>query len=385
MTTADEAPEFLPFSRPSMGDAEVAAVEAVLRSGWITTGARCKELEEQWCACVQSRSALCVTSATAGMHLTLLALRIGPGDEVITPSMTWVSTVNMITLLGATPVFADVDHETLMVTRDTVEPLVTERTKCIVPVHFAGAALELAPLRSLAEEHGIPLVEDAAHSIGTHYDGRAVGADGTSIFSLHPIKNITSGEGGVICSNDLQLAERVRRLRFHGLGMDAFERASSGGARESEVLEPGFKYNLPDINAAIGSVQLTRLGEFVQRRTALAELYLERLADLDELRPLGLPTWAQRHAWHLFIVRLDSARMSRDEFRAALEECGIGTGIHFRAAHEHRFYRERTRVRREELPATEWNSARVLSLPLFPEMTDGDVKRVVQAAREILA
>ncbi len=387
-TRPDSAPterSFLPFSRPSMGPAEFAAVESVLRSGWITTGPRCKELEDAWSAEVRSLSAVSLTSATAGMHLTLLALGVGRGDEVITPSMTWVSTVNMIVLLGATPVFADVDRETLMVSRETVEPLVNERTKCIVPVHFAGAALDLAPLRALAKERGIALIEDAAHAIGTRYGDEPVGSGGTSIFSLHPIKNITTGEGGIVCSDDIELAERVRRLRFHGLGMDTFGRESWGRAPQSEVLEPGFKYNLPDINAAIGVVQLARLEDFVQRRTELAARYLERLEDVDELVPLGMPAWPQRHAWHLFIVRLVDARLSRDEFMTAFKERGIGTGIHFRAVHTHRFYREHASVPHGDLSATEWNSERMLSLPLFPDMRLEDVDRVVDAAREILA
>ena len=379
------SPDFLPFSRPSMSDAEITAVADVLRSGWITTGPKCRELEEKCNQLVGCKHSVAVTSATAAMHIALHAYGIGAGDEVITPSMTWVSTVNLITLLGATPVFADVDRDTLMVTRQSVEPLITPRTKLIVPVHYAGASLDLDPLRALARERGIPLLEDAAHAIGTRYKGEAIGKTGTVIFSLHPIKNVTSGEGGILSTDDAQYAERIRRLRFHGLGSDTYGREAQGRAPQSEVLEPGFKYNLPDMNAVVGLVQMTRLEQFIQRRTELANAYLERFASLPAVLPLSRPTWNQRHAWHLFIVRVDQERtgMKREEFMAALKERGIGTGIHFRAAHEHKFYRERAQFRRAPLPNSEWNSARVLSLPLFPDMGIQDVDRVVKAIREV--
>jgi UDP-4-amino-4-deoxy-L-arabinose-oxoglutarate aminotransferase len=381
------AQEFLPFSRPTLGREEIDAVAEVLHSGWITTGPRCTELEEAWCRAVGAEHAISLTSATAGMHLALLAHGVGPGDEVITPSMTWVSTVNLITLLGATPVFADVDRETLMVTRGSIEPLIGERTRWIVPVHYAGAALDLNPLRALAREHDLGLLEDAAHAAGTQHEGVPVGNRGTAIFSLHPIKNVTSGEGGIVCTDQPELADRIRRLRFHGLGADTYGREASGRSPQSEVLEPGFKYNLPDVNAAIGVVQMRRLEEFVQRREQLAHLYLELLQDVEELRPLGRPAWSQRHAWHLFIVRLDIERagMSREEFMQALKEKGIGTGIHFRAVHQHRWYREHPEFVRGPLVNTDWNSERLLSLPLFPGMELSDVERVVRASCEILA
>jgi len=377
---------FLGFSRPCLGEAEIAAVADVLRSGWITTGPVCRRFEEECGRLLDARASVALTSATAGMHVLLHALGIGPGDEVITPSLTWVSTVNLITLVGATPVFADVDRDTLMVTRETVEPLIGPRTRLIVPVHYAGAALDLDPLRSLAAERGVLLIEDAAHAIGTHYRGVPVGGTGTAVFSLHPIKNITTGEGGVVCTEDLELAERVRRLRFHGLGADAYDRDSQGRAPQSEVIEPGFKYNLPDMNAALGVVQLQRLEEFIAKRAELAAAYQERLAEVAGVLPLALPSWPQRHAWHLFIVRVDTDRVgiTRDEFMLALKERGIGTGIHFRAVHEHRYYRQGLQTPRSPLPNTEWNSQRVVSLPLFPGMTVADVDRVTRAIAQVL-
>ncbi len=356
----------------------------VLESGWITTGSGCAEFEQRFAEYTRSRHAVALTSATAGMHLLLHALGIGPGDEVITPSMTWVSTVNLIVLMGAEPVFVDVDRDTLMTTADRVEQALTDRTKLIVPVHYAGAALDLDPLRALASRHHIPLVEDAAHSAGTRYKNASIGASGTAIFSFHPIKNLTTGEGGMVCTDDADLAAEIRRLRFHGLGLDAFQRETQGRAPQAEVLEPGFKYNLPDMNAVLGTSQLARLDAMNARRAALAERYAERLAGIHGVLPLGLPDYEMTHAWHLYIVRIDpaAAGIDRDAFMAAMKERGIGTGLHFRAAHRHRYYQSMRP--RHGLENTDWNSDRVCSLPLFPEMTFDDLERVVAAIRSVV-
>ena len=376
---------FLPFSKPSITESEIAAVGDVLRSGWITTGAKCTELEQRVCEATGARHAVALTSATAGMQVALHALGIGPGDEVITPSLTWVSTINLITLCGATPVFADVDRDNLMITADTVAPLITERTRLIIPVHYAGAAAELDPLRQLASKHSIPLIEDAAHAIGTQYLGRHIGLDGTVIFSFHPIKNITTGEGGMFCTDDAALADRIRRLKFHGLGADAFDRQGQGRAPQAEVQEPGYKFNLPDMNAVLGIGQLARLDQMNARRAELAQLYLSKLADVDGILPLSTPASTTRHAWHLFIVRLvaDKAGLDRDSFMAELKARGIGSGLHFKAAHLQKYYREHYR-HPYSLPNTEWNSQRICSLPLFPDMRDEDVTRVVDAIKAIL-
>lgn len=379
--------QFLPFSRPSISEEEIQQVAEVLRSGWITTGPKGAAFEEAFCSYCNAGGAVALASATAGMHLLLVALGIGPGDEVITPSMTWVSTVNLITLAGATPVFADIDRDTLMVSAETVAPLITERTKLIVPVHFAGASVDMEPLRQLAANKGIRLVEDAAHAVGTLYKGEKIGERGTSIFSFHPIKNMTCGEGGMFCSDEPELVERIRRLKFHGLGVDAFDRNMQGRAPQAEVLEPGFKYNLTDIAAVLGLSQLQRLEGFIEKRTLLAGRYLELLADVEGVLPLAIPPYPMRHAWHLFIIRLDTERagMDRDTFMAKLKEKNIGTGLHFKAAHVQKYYRETLRLTPGALPATEWNSERILSLPLFPEMTVEDVETVVAAIKEVLA
>lgn len=377
---------FLPFSKPSINSEDIAAVTQVLQSGWITTGAKSAEFESKFCDYTGSPQSVALTSATAGMHLLLKALGIGIGDEVITPSMTWVSTVNMIVLSGATPVFADVDRDTLMVTPETVESCLSKRTKLIIPVHFAGASVQLDRLRQIAATHHLHFVEDAAHALGTEYKGKRIGAQGTSIFSFHPIKNITTGEGGMLCSDDTDLIERIKRLKFHGLGMDSFDRITQGRLPQAEVIEPGYKYNFPDMLAALGISQLKRVHEFNERREALALLYLELLKEIDEIIPLKMPPEDTKHSWHLFIVRLDieQTAMTRDTFMAKLKENNIGTGLHFKGAHLHKYYRETMDIKTGTLPHTEWNSERMLSLPLFPDMTDTDVHRVVNTIKKVL-
>lgn len=378
--------EFLPFSRPSIGEKEIAAVEHVLRSGWLTTGPKAAEFEKAFCDYAGCGGAVALSSATAGMHLALESLGIGTSDQVITPSMTWVSTVNLIVLAGATPVFVDVDRDTLLVSPDTIEAALTDSTKLIIPVHFAGAPVDIEPIRKLAGDNNIFLVEDAAHALGTEYKGQRIGGRGTSIFSFHPIKNITTGEGGMFCSDDIELADCVRRLKFHGLGVDAYDRDMQGRSPQAEVLEPGYKYNMTDISAALGIAQLARVEQFNRRRAELAAMYRERLAQVDEIIPLREPSYPIKHAWHLFIVRLDTdkAGLSRDDFMRELKLRNIGTGLHFRAVHLQKYYRESMGMQRGMLPNTEWNSDRICSLPLFPDMMEEDVDCVVNAIKSVL-
>ena len=378
--------EFLPFSRPSITEADIDAVSEVLRSGWITTGAKNAEFEEKFCDYAGCAGAVALTSATAGMHLALKALGIGPGDEVITPSMTWVSTVNLIVLSGAVPVFADVDRETLMVTAESIQQRLSERTRLIIPVHFAGAPVDMTPVRKLAESRNIAIIEDAAHAAGTEYHGEKIGKRGTSIFSFHPIKNITSGEGGMFCSDDIDLVNRIRCLKFHGLGVDAYDRRTQGRSPQAQVLEPGFKYNLPDILAVLGICQLARIEAFNAKRTQLSLYYRERLSNIEEIQPLDIPNYPHKHSWHLFIIRLDidKSKLNRNDFMEALKKRNIGTGLHFQAVHRQKYYRETMKIPSDLLPDSEWNSDRICSLPLFPEMTHEDVNDVVNTIKEIL-
>lgn len=375
--------EFLPFSVPSMGEDEIAAVAEVLRSGWITTGPKCQQLESAFSQYVGAKHAIAVSSATGGMHVTLMALGIGAGDEVITPSQTWVSTLNVITLLGAEPVMIDVDRDTLMVQPAEVEAAITPKTKAIIPVHYAGAPADLTALREIATRHNIPLIEDAAHAVGTRFGDHMVGAQGTAIFSFHAIKNMTCAEGGMVVTDDDELADKVRCFKFHGLAVDAFDRQALGRKPQAEVVAPGYKYNLADINAAIALVQLEKLPAMNARRQQLVARYLQALQG-SPLLPLKVPAYPHQHAWHLFMVRVDESLcgIDRNTMMEKLKEHGIGTGLHFRAAHTQKYYREK--YPDLSLPNTEWNSASLMTLPLFPDMQDSDVDRVVKALSDIL-
>ena len=376
--------EFLPFTKPAINEDDIQAVTDVLRSGWITNGPQNAALEQGICDYTGNQYGVALSSATAAMHILLKAMNIGPGDEVVTPSMTWVSIVNMIVLAGATPVFAEIDQDTMLVTPETLKAAITPRTKLIVPVHFAGAALDLDGLRAVAGD--IPLVEDAAHALGTYYKGRHIGSTGSAIYSFHAIKNITTGEGGMFVTDDKALADQIRLWKFHGIGMDAFDRQNRGRSPQAEVLQPGFKYNLTDICAAIGVSQLKRLNQINAKRRELAMLYREKLAEIPEIRPLADPSgYDFTHAWHLFVVRVDTPKIDRNAFMAKLKEQNIGTGLHFRCAHLQKYYRETMGFRAGMRPATEYNSDRICSLPLFPAMTAGDVGDVAEAIKTVLA
>ena len=334
-----------------------------------------------------AREAVAASSGTALMHLTLLAMGVGAGDEVVGPSMTWVSTPNVVELLGARNVFVDVDRETLLVSAAAIDAAITPRTKVVIPVHYAGAPVDLDAIRAVCRARGVALLEDAAHAIGTKYKGCEVGGDDPAIFSLHPIKNITSGEGGVLTTNDSDLANRVRRLRFHGLAVDAHDRTQQGRSPQAQVQEPGFKQNMPDMNAVLAVRQLPRLDAFIARRDALAQYYKAELASIDGIVPLADPQWSHRHARHLFVVRVDErvCGLDRATFMDGLKKRNVGTGIHFLAAHTQRWYRENRGESIGQLPNTEWNSARICTIPCFPDMSDADASSVIDAIKETLA
>lgn len=377
--------EFLPLCRPAIDETDINAVIEVLRSGWITTGKQCHELETLITEYTGADYAVTLSSATAGMHLALLALGIGPGDEVITPSLTWVSTINIITLLGATPVFVDVDPHTLMTDAERIGPLITSRTKLIIPVHYAGAPLDLDALYALSKRYNIPILEDAAHALGAQYKARPIGQTGHCIFSLHAIKNITTAEGGIFTTQDPELAARIRRLRFHGLGVDAFDRETQSRAPQAEVIEPGFKYNMPDLCASLAIGQLKRIDIISEKRYRLASLYREKLNHIQGIEALGLPVYPHHHCWHLLIIRIipHLFGMNRDDFIQALKAHEIGAGIHFKACHSQKYYRELNHEKMDEieerLPNTRINSDQICSLPLFPDMNPAHVERVIHA------
>lgn len=378
---------FLPFSKPCITDADIQGVADVLRSGWITTGPKNAEFEAEFKKYTGAKEAICMTSETSVMQVLARAIDLKEGDEVITPSMTWVSMPNTTHLYGAKAVFVDCDKDTLMIDAKSIEEAITPRTKLIVPVHFAGAILDMDAIRAVAKKHNIMLVEDAAHALGGAYKGEKVGATGNAMFSFHPIKNITSGEGGMFATDDIELANHFRSLKFHGLGVDAYDRKTNGRAPQAQVVEPGFKFNLPDMQAVLGLSQLKRVDEMNAKRAELYNAYISELANIPELIPLGLPKYDFTHTYHLMVVRLDidKVKITRDEMMSELKARNIGTGLHFRATHLQKYYKDTLGWKVGSLPNTEWNSERIFSLPFFPTMTEDDLRDTISAIKEILA
>jgi dTDP-4-amino-4,6-dideoxygalactose transaminase len=379
--------EFLPFSRPTIEEDEINEVVDSLRSGWITTGPKVKLFEDELKAYTGAPYAVPLNSATAGLHIALLALGIGPGDEVITTPMTFAATVNMIVRVGATPVLVDVEPGTLNIDAGQIRKKITGRTRAIMPVHFAGQSCDMDEIFAIAGEFGLRVVEDAAHAIGTEYKGRRIGSlDSISVFSFHPIKNITTGEGGTVCARDERLAEEMSLLKFHGMSKEAWKRYSAQGTPNYDIVLPGFKYNMLDIQAAIGIHQLRKLEAFIERRREIAEFYNRALAGIDEIvTPAPVP-YEGRHAWHLYtpLIRVEKLDIDRDTFMAELKKENIGTGLHFKAVHHHPYYRDSLKILAGELPNADYASDRILSLPLFPLMIMEDARDVVEAVKRVI-
>jgi dTDP-4-amino-4,6-dideoxygalactose transaminase len=380
----------LPFSRPEIGEEEIAAVAGCLRSGWITSGPLTAEFEREFGAAVGARHALAFSSCTGALHVCLLALGVGPGDEVVVPALTWPATANMVVACGARPRFADIDPATWNLAPRALAAALTPRTRVVIPVHFAGLPADLDALHQVLRDAGredVLVLEDAAHAAGAAYKGRPIGAcaangSAAACFSFHPIKNMTTGEGGMVTTDDDELAARLKLWRFHGVQRDAWTAYSAAEKAPAtyDVVLPGFKYNLTDIQSALGLQQLRKLPRFNARRAELAACYRRELAALPEL---ALPAAAGddcRHPWHLFAV----LPPRRAPFMASLREAGIGTGLHFEAVHLHRFYRERFGATEGSLPVAEEVCSRIVSLPLFPAMTDADAEDVVLAVKQAL-
>lgn len=384
--------EPIPFAQPDIGEAEIEAAVACLRSGWLTTGPNARAFENEFAEFVGASHAVAVNSATAGLHLAYEALGVGPGDEVIVPTWTFTSTAEAVRYLGAEVVFADVDPRTYCLDLSAAAEVVTDRTKVVAPVHFAGRAVPERDLRALADAHDLRIVDDAAHSFPTWSEGTLIGGQGheAAVFSFYATKTITTGEGGMVVTEDAGLADRMRTMRLHGISRDIFNRYSDVAQRSwfYEVVAPGFKYNLTDLAAAIGRVQLTRAIELRDRRAELAKAYTEGLAGL----PLTLPTDPPHdpkadstHAWHLYVVQVtDEARLDRDAIVEALTERGIGTSVHFIPLHLQPYWRDTYHLTPEQFPVATDLFKRSFSLPLYTRMSDADLERVVVAVRDVL-
>lgn len=386
-SAAADEPPFLPFHRPSVGEEEIAAVVDTLRSGWLTMGPKTRAFEERFAQTFDAPHAVAVSSATAGLHLGLDALGIGPGDEVLVPTLTFASTAATVIHVGARPVLVDVEPDTLNLDVADAERKWTPRTKAIVPVHFAGHPCDLDPILALAASHGAAVMEDAAHALPARYRGRTIGGIGDlTVFSFYATKNLATGEGGMVTGRDESLMERVRGRRLHGMTRDAWKRYSKDGSWRYDVAYPGFKYNMTDMNAALGLVQLERLPAMQAAREAIVARYRAAFADVADL--VEVPTCRSDvdHAWHLFVVRVrpEALRIDRDAVIQALTAAGIGTSVHFIPLHEHSYYRDQLGVRAETLPVADREWERIISLPLYPGLSDADVDRVADTLRDIL-
>lgn len=378
--------EFLPFSKPSISRAAIDEVVACLESGWITTGPRVAKFTEALKEYLAAPSVLPLASATAGLHLALLALDLQPGDEVITTPLTFAATLNTIILAGAKPVLVDIDMATLNMDLNQLEDAITENTRVIMPVHFAGLPVDLDVLYQIADKHNLRVIEDAAHAIGTEYKGKRIGSFGdTQVFSFHPNKNMTTGEGGCVATQDEEMARKVGLLRFHGMDREAWNRFGKTGSQHYEIVLPGFKYNMMDIQAALGLHQLSELDGFIARRTELALRYHEALADWPQWSLPQEPEFEHKHAWHLYtpLINESAANMSRDDFMSQMKEKNIGTGLHYRAVHLYPYYRETFGFTAGAFPNAESAGERIVSLPLFPGMSDAEHDRVLDVMYSI--
>jgi len=383
--------QFLPYALPLIGDEEIAEVVDSLRSGWISTGPKVKRFETDFAAYVGTKHAIAVSSCTAGLHIALTALGIGPGDEVIVPTLTFCATANVVVHLGARPVLVDVGADG-NVTPEAIAAAITPRTKAVVPVHFAGQSCDLASIYDIALERGLPVIEDAAHAAGSIYRGKKIGSDvlgpagltRITVFSFYATKNLTTGEGGMITTADASLAERMRLLSLHGMSRDAWKRYTSAGSWYYEVIAAGYKNNMTDIQASLGLHQLRRLDEFTAIRQRYAARYDEAFGALPAVSMLTRHS-DRNHVYHLYVIQLDPrAGIERATFAEAMRDRKIGTSVHFIPVHLHPFYAEQFGYRRGDLPVAEAIYDRSMSLPLYPLMSEHDLEDVIAAVADLV-
>lgn len=390
---------FIPFALPDIGEEEIRAVADAMRSGWLTTGPNAKEFEKEFASFLgDGLDAIAVNSATAGLHLALEAIGIGPGDEVITTTHTFTASAEVARYLGAEPVLVDIDPATLCISPAAIERAITPRTRAIVPVHYGGLACDMDAILAIARKHGLRVIEDAAHALPTTWRGAAIGTlqSDFTIYSFYATKTLATGEGGMIVARDPALAKRCRIMRLHGIDRDAFDRfTSKKPAWYYEIVAPGFKYNLTDTAAAMGRVQLRRVREMRDRRAAIAADYDAAFANLPVLLPpcpgripqvQGTPhDVSDLHAWHLYVLRLgDAAPVNRDDFIARMAQAGIGCSVHYVPLHLQPYWRDRYGLTPEMFPHSQAAFERMVSLPIYSKMSDGDVARVAKTVTELL-
>ncbi len=381
-------PLSVPFFRPSIGEEEIAEVVESIRSGWLTTGPKTRQFEADFEAYIGNDvQAVAVNSATAAMHLALEALGIGPGDEVILPTLTFTATAEVVRYMGATPVLVDVDPATLNLRPEDVEVAITPRTKAVMPVHFAGLPCDMTRIHAIARAHDLKVVEDAAHALPTVHAGGMIGTHGSDAvcFSFYANKTMTTGEGGMLVSTNAALIDRARKMRLHGIDRDVFNRFTDNKASwRYDVVAPGFKYNMTDVAASLGIHQLRRCDGFGEIRTARAARYDAAFADLPLILPPHPPE-GDKHSWHLYIVRMsDDAPVDRDQFIAALQEANIGISVHYTPLHLMSYWRDLGNYSEGAFPGAEDIFRRCVSLPHFMAMTDAEQDRVIEVVRTVL-
>jgi dTDP-4-amino-4,6-dideoxygalactose transaminase len=377
---------FLVFGSPRIEEDEIQEVVDTLRSGWIGTGPRVAKFEEMFRQYIGSDFALAVHSCTAALHLSMIAANIGEGDQVITSPMTFAATANSIIHSGAIPIFADVKRATMNIDPEEIRRKITQKTRAIVPVHFAGRACEMDSILSIAREANVVVINDAAHAIETEYHGKKIGLLGDlTAYSFYVTKNLVTGEGGMVTTNNQELADKIKILGLHGMSKDAWERFSDAGYKHYEVIYPGYKYNMMDIQAAIGIHQLEKLEKYAIRRNEIWKMYNRAFANL----PVILPTVIElgtRHSLHLYtlLLKLEELKISRDDFMTLMHRENIGTGVHYTALHLHPYYRKRFGFKRGDFPNAEFISDRTVSIPLSAKLSDEDVQDVISAVQSIL-
>ncbi|WP_442755763.1 DegT/DnrJ/EryC1/StrS family aminotransferase [Methylocystis sp. JAN1] len=378
----------IPFFRPPIGDEEISAVTEVLRSGWLTTGPKTAQFEREFSAFLGGGvESVAVNSATAGLHLALEALGIGPGDAVIVPTLTFTATAEVVRYLGAEVVLADVDPDTQLLDLEDCRKRLTANCKAIMPVHFAGMPCDMTRILEFARAYGLKVVEDAAHALPAHRDGRMVGTfdSDACIFSFYANKTITTGEGGMLVTSSPAIAARARTMRTHGINRDAFDRFRKVGASwDYDIVAPGFKYNMTDIAAAIGVVQLSKARDFQAARQAAAERYIAKLSNLPLKLPRNAPPGSS-HAWHLFPIRVSpEADITRDELIDALNKSGIGSSVHYRPLHRMKYWRERYPSKQGSFPVADDYFEQTLTLPLFPGILDAEIDQICNVIKTSL-
>jgi dTDP-4-amino-4,6-dideoxygalactose transaminase len=378
--------KFLPFHVPDVGEEEIQSIVETLRSGWLTTGPRVGQFEREFAERIGARHAIAVNSCTAALHLALDAIGLREGDEVIVPTMTFAATAEVVTYFRAKPVLVDCRWDTLNIDVDQIEKAITPRTRAIIPVHFAGQPCEMEPLLEIARAHNLRVIEDAAHALPATYRGKMVGTIGDiTCFSFYATKNVTTGEGGMATTDDPEWADRMRLMSLHGLSRDAWERYTSEGSWRYEIHYPGYKYNLTDLAAAVGIPQLRKCDLFWAIRQRYATLYNDGFRDLAEII---LPCVKEdvQHSWHLYVIQLDQERLriGRDEFIELMRKYNIGCSVHFIPLHLHPFYRDTFGYRPHHFPVASTVFERIVSLPIYPKMTEGDVQKVIEVVRAII-